>query len=472
MNFRTAASKAADYRRKQDGSMEDKVKNLRMDLMNIPSHEFGEHSHCLDRGYFCAAEPGSDPANLVPALTASGLYALLIEEVKNLSRHSRSLIANVTSNPAEHYNSIVAKYIGGKRINFALRGSYQGRCSGAVLQYNSGNTHYLLHKKMCESSPGIYSKSTGIKRKRKVDRQKGKKRSRKCLFRSSNKPDEDYGPAAQKPDLEEDLMAEETDEFMRSLQKTEEERKKLERETVEQSNSGVWLQTRRNLLTASNYGRVCKMKPTTGCGPFVKQLLYSTFDCEAMAYGRSHEDTARQHLERELETTIQPCGLFIHPQKMFLGATPDGLLGADGLVEIKCPSSAKNMTPDEAIISRKVTFWKSQDGKIGDINRTHNYYYQVQGQLGVTGREFCVFALWTPKGLKTEKIKRDDEFWNSMIIKLERFYMNCVVPEIVDPRHRRSMPIRNPMYIIEAQDKAKSKKNSQSQIEPSNGFET
>jgi len=111
-------------------------------------------------------------------------------------------------------------------------------------------------------------------------------------------------------------------------------------------------------------------------------------------------------------------------------------------------------------LARKVTFWtKEKNVTIGPINRTHHFFFQVQGQLHVTKRRYCQFALWTPKGLKVERIERDDEFWEAnMEAKLERFYMNCLLPEIVDPRHTRSMPIRNPKYIIEEQEKLKERK--------------
>jgi hypothetical protein len=42
-----------------------------------------------------------------------------------------------------------------------------------------------------------------------------------------------------------------------------------------------------------------------------------------------------------------------------------------------------------------------------------------------------------------------------MFPKLEMFFFNCLLPELVDPRHFRSMPIRNPTYILEAKMKKK-----------------
>lgn len=143
LRCRTAITKAAEYRRKEDTSNPEKVNRLRLDILNMPSHVFGEHKSCKERGYFCELEPqpASTTGNLVPGLISADLYPAVTEVVKDLSRHSRSLITDVTSNSVEHYNSIIAKYIGGKRINYALRGSYQAplttfctrRCTNQVL---------------------------------------------------------------------------------------------------------------------------------------------------------------------------------------------------------------------------------------------------------------------------------------------------------------------------------------------------
>jgi hypothetical protein len=106
----------------------------------------------------------------------------------------------------------------------------------------------------------------------------------------------------------------------------------------------------------------------------------------------------------------------------------------------------------------KITLWKIDKKDIIGINTNHKYYYQVQGQLHVTGRRFGIIAYWTNKGLKYETIERDDIFWdNKMFPKLEMFFFNCLLPELVNPRHSRSMPIRNPTYILEAKMKKKNR---------------
>lgn len=50
-----------------------------------------------------------------------------------------------------------------------------------------------------------------------------------------------------------------------------------------------------------------------------------------------------------LGKSIEPNSLFIDEDKCFLGASPDGFIGFDGLLEIKCLFSVRNMTPDQAI---------------------------------------------------------------------------------------------------------------------------
>uniref|UniRef100_A0A1B6L6J1 Uncharacterized protein n=1 Tax=Graphocephala atropunctata TaxID=36148 RepID=A0A1B6L6J1_9HEMI len=136
---------------------------------------------------------------------------------------------------------------------------------------------------------------------------------------------------------------------------------------------------------------------------------------------------------------------------------------------MKCPSSAKTFTPDKAIKKKKVSCWTlSKNNEIGPFNKKHNFYFQIQGQLHITKRQYCQFVLKTPTGIKIERIERDDEFWRTnMEDKLHRFYFNCVLPEMIDPRHSRSMPIRNPKYVLEARKKLEESKRKKENLSTS-----
>jgi hypothetical protein len=231
-------------------------------------------------------------------------------------------------------------------------------------------------------------------------------------------------------------------------------------ETVLQSLCPVWVEERRKRLTASNFGQVCNKLPHTKCNTVIKELLYTKFDKPSLRYGRRHEKDAIDHL-LSLKINVKPCGLFIDAKHPFLAATPDGLIDDNGIVEIKCPSSCSELTPEEAIISRRVTFWSTNKQTNNFmVNKKHAYFFQIQGQLHITGRQYCLFTLWTPRGTKIEKVERDDSFWeNNMEHKLITFYLDCLLPELLDPRFPRSLPIRNPEYIIQAQKMRKNKKD-------------
>lgn len=61
----------------------------------------------------------------------------ITEFVSYLSRHANSLILDVDNNIVEQFNSIICKYIGGKRVNYCLKRSYQGRCFAAAVSVNT-----------------------------------------------------------------------------------------------------------------------------------------------------------------------------------------------------------------------------------------------------------------------------------------------------------------------------------------------
>ncbi|KYM97059.1 hypothetical protein ALC62_12260 [Cyphomyrmex costatus] len=126
--------------------------------------------------------------------------------------------------------------------------------------------------------------------------------------------------------------------------------KEIECNTKKQSDSEFWLSLRKVMLTASNFGTVSRKRPTTSCAMLVKNILFPPIiDTAAMKYGRDMEEMAKQNLSEILKKDIKPCGLFIDPDNPWLGASPDGLHDEDGLVQIKCPLTAENLTAEKAV---------------------------------------------------------------------------------------------------------------------------
>lgn len=117
----------------------------------------------------------------------------------------------------------------------------------------------------------------------------------------------------------------------------------------------------------------------------------------ALKWGHEVEPFAREAYELETGNVATTTGFLVHPQYDFAGASPDSLVGADGLLEIKCP------------VDRVIQLQRWRDGL------PEEYRPQVQGQLWVTGRQWCDFVSYHPelpeqfRFLKI-RVKRDDAY--------------------------------------------------------------
>lgn len=399
LRLRYAVTEAIKFRSKMKTNTTEKLKLLKSDILNGPYHVFGYHTHCAQ--YFCMG-PKDNENNLVPDLEKSGLWNDILAARNLLAHHSSSLIHNVNNNCVENYNSVVAKYVGGKRINFSLKGSYQTRCHIALTSLNTGPSHIsILHKKMTKASPGVFTKRFIEQRKTKLRRRQlfGNTKSTKKTYIG---PDRDYGCIQEEPqilDMEPKEFNIKKLQFLERLSKTNEEIKTIEKSTKNQSESDLWRAERSIRLTASNFGKVCKLRVTTSRKNIVKSILYNTFAGNSSTnYGIENEPIARISFEKEINIKIKPAGLFIDTTYHFLAASPDGLIENDGIVEIKCPYTIKDLTPEDAIQCGKLKFATVIDGKL-NLKTNDNYYYQVQGQLHITQRSYCYFVLWSSKGM-------------------------------------------------------------------------
>lgn len=222
------------------------------------------------------------------------------------------------------------------------------------------------------------------------------------------------------------------EKFLESLELTPEEIEIMSALTVNQRDDPLWHQERKKRLTASNFGRICKLLDTTDKSKVARDLVSSNFTGNVYTkYGSDNEDNALNDFMKIVGITVKSCGLFVHRNYPFLAASPDGLIADDGIVEIKCPYKARNLLPEDAIEQKLIQFATFVDGNFR-LKRSDKYYYQVQGQLFVTGRKFCYFIVWTPHGFLYEKIERDEECWRKMLPKLERFYFEYLLPVILE----------------------------------------
>lgn len=181
-----------------------------------------------------------------------------------------------------------------------------------------------------------------------------------------------------------------------------------------EQNSAEWLAARCGSLGASSIAdMVAKTRTGWGASRFnlaaklVCERLTGTpqesYTNAAMQWGHDTEPQARAMYEFMRDIAVQQVGLVLHPSISKSHASPDGLVGDDGLIEIKCPNTATHI---ETLLSEDV------EGK---------YVKQMQWQMACCGRAWCDFVSFDPRlpaemQIFVQRVRRDDEF----IAELER----------------------------------------------------
>ena len=139
---------------------------------------------------------------------------------------------------------------------------------------------------------------------------------------------------------------------------------------------------------------ICERLTGTKGEPFVSS---------AMMWGTETEPQARAAYEAKLGDLVTEVGFVPHASLGGSGASPDGLVDVDGLVEIKCPQTATHM---DTLLTETVPA---------------KYVTQMQWQMACTGRKWCDFVSYDPRlpermQLFVKRVPRDDVF----IEQLER----------------------------------------------------
>jgi putative phage-type endonuclease len=122
----------------------------------------------------------------------------------------------------------------------------------------------------------------------------------------------------------------------------------------------------------------------------------------AMEWGVTQEPFARAAYEAHTGQMVEEVGFIQHPDIEDAGASPDGLVGDDGMVEIKCPSSS---TALECWLTH------SQGGNPVDAK----YYAQMQFQMRCADRSWCDYVVFDPRmpakaQLFVFRVQRNAEF--------------------------------------------------------------
>lgn len=189
--------------------------------------------------------------------------------------------------------------------------------------------------------------------------------------------------------------------------------------------SPEWFAIRCGKVTAS---RVSDVVAKTKTGPAASRANYMAeliaerltgepaekFTNAAMQWGTEKEPEARSSYEFYRGETVHEIGFVHHPKIEASGASPDGLVGGDGLVEIKCPNTATHL-----------------DTLLGQMVPA-KYINQMQWQMACSGRQWCDFVSYDPRlpesmRLFIKRMPRDDKRIQELETEVAGFLLEIAV---------------------------------------------
>lgn len=202
------------------------------------------------------------------------------------------------------------------------------------------------------------------------------------------------------------------------IRMSEKEIKEVQLVQIEQG-TDAWFQQRLGKVTASKIGDiVAKTKSgySTSRANYMAQLVVErltgvkteSFTNAAMEWGTQTEPLARAAYELKNNVMVDEVAMIDHPTIPMSGASPDGLVGEDGMIEIKCPNTATHL---DTLLS-------------GEADK--RYTYQMQWQMACTGRKWNDFVSFDPRmpdnlQLFIKRVERDDELIKELEAEVVKF---------------------------------------------------
>jgi putative phage-type endonuclease len=189
--------------------------------------------------------------------------------------------------------------------------------------------------------------------------------------------------------------------------------------------SDEWKALRLGKVTASRVADVVaktKSGYSAGRANYAAQLIAErltgtvaeSYTNAAMQHGTETEPEARAAYEFYQGVTVEEVAFVPHPKIDQAGCSPDGLVGGDGLVEIKCPNTATHL---ETLLGQAVP---------------SKYDSQMQFQMACTGRSYCDFVSYDPRmpenmRLFIKRVPRDDTRIKELESEIAGFLLELAV---------------------------------------------
>jgi putative phage-type endonuclease len=219
-----------------------------------------------------------------------------------------------------------------------------------------------------------------------------------------------------------------------------------------------WFEARKGRITASSVGAILGHAPYATRDDVMRRMVREYHGAPeefegniATEYGTRNEAGALTEYIMETGNDVEQIGFVT--REHWAGCSPDGFIGEDGGLEIKCPFGLRK---DEAPAFKT-------------LKEQPHYYDQIQFSLWVTGRKWWDFYQWSPNGTMLERVEVDELWQGFSLPHLRQFHAEYVDerktpdvhlepkrPIIDTPEARRIMAEYE--QICEALDRAEERK--------------
>ena len=208
-----------------------------------------------------------------------------------------------------------------------------------------------------------------------------------------------------------------------------EESQQYQLDTQDQNRNQEWHNLRKQRRTASIFKDITSRRGNYQklAADLLKRRVPKT---AAVRFGLENESEAAREYSQRYAVDVHPVGLVINPSRSFLGCSPDRRVfdpEADpqwGLLEFKCSTEPS---------LHQIKYLKPMADNSGyELRKSHKYYEQCMGQMGLTGAAWCDFFVWSEGEFLREWINFDQERFSAMLQKLDNFFFDYYLPTLVD----------------------------------------
>ncbi len=137
---------------------------------------------------------------------------------------------------------------------------------------------------------------------------------------------------------------------------------------------------------------------------------------KALEWGQYYEPEAIELYQQITGRVVGLTDVVQHPELEYVAGTPDGLVGEDGIIEVKCTYNPVNHMAN-----------------LKEGEQINDYWWQIQGYLWLTDRQWCDFVSYDPRfpeglQLAVHRVNRDEEEISKLAERVQAFEVELVRP--------------------------------------------